>query len=968
MTDIDAGDGDEGTDRVANVERLTFDGVAFTPAELAYAANAAFGGLEIIGLDPGETLDLAAFATVRTMSDLYAQTLRDAGASVFQGPDFPFGGVRLLGLDALALRWEDVRLADAPSPFAPNGAGTGSLWAGDGDDLVTGTAGGDDIRGGAGNDVLLGGAGVDDLEGGDGDDYLDGGDGGDELDGHAGRDVIRGGAGDDWLGGGDGGDFLFGEAGDDLLQGAQGDDVIRGGDGVDAALYLGPREDYRIVWRSATADWLVTDLNAANGDEGADVVSGVEVFRFGALNRRQLGVAMDAAGSADAVDDSPAAPSWTGGRVDAAAGVGDPVVWLWPGDHAQSALAAARGFEIVDAAGAPFDHPDFAVDGARLVVRAGASLTDGSAQTVLVRAVDPASGLKGAAIAIPIRVGAMDAAAAALIVTPTDVAPAMEFAAADAPVATLAAAGGGAASFTLTDAAGAPLAGGPFRIDGATLMRVAGQPLDFETAPTATVHVRATGGGVDGPVTALSLPVGDARETLYLPDGGVTFIDAGVSEEAIHGGDGDDLIIAALYAPPFDWGPAGLFGGLGNDTLIGADAGVGAYGGVVFDGGRGDDSMVGGAAGDEFFVGGGSDTALGGAGDDVFIVYVDLPDPAPGVHRVEGGAGNDYFQLEGAPAVAVGGAGDDQIEIWNVAALPAAPHSRHRIVVEADAGHDQVNGFLPGHDRLDLTGLPGIETLSDLFALAQFTPPQGAVGLSATFSGGAFGSGALTLRVEGGVEALGYDDVILARGPLAESPFGGPGDERVVGTEGNDGLEGGDGDDVMIGLGGRDDLEGRDGDDYIDGGDDGGELDGHDGRDVIRGGVDGEYLGGGGHGDWLFGGGGDDTLAGDDHRYGPAGADVLHGGEGANMFRFHAVVESAPDAADIILDFESGVDTIQLWWRGDAVWIGDAAFSGAARELRFADGALEGDDDADGVADFRVIVFGDAVAGTDVLA
>jgi hypothetical protein len=67
------------------------------------------------------------------------------------------------------------------------------VYAGDGNDRVSGSRGRDRIFGEGGDDILFGN---------DGADYLDGGDGHDFLSGDRGKDVLRGGIGNDWLLGG----------------------------------------------------------------------------------------------------------------------------------------------------------------------------------------------------------------------------------------------------------------------------------------------------------------------------------------------------------------------------------------------------------------------------------------------------------------------------------------------------------------------------------------------------------------------------------------------------------------------------------------------------------------------------------------------------------------------------------------------------------------------------------------------
>ncbi|HEX8257081.1 MAG TPA: calcium-binding protein, partial [Allosphingosinicella sp.] len=98
------------------------------------------------------------------------------------------------------------------------------LWAGSGDDHLTGGRLDDDLFSSAGDDTLLGLGGRDDLYSGEGDDILSGGGGNDRLFGDAGRDRLSGGSGNDDLEGGDDHDLLIGGAGGDRMDGGYGND------------------------------------------------------------------------------------------------------------------------------------------------------------------------------------------------------------------------------------------------------------------------------------------------------------------------------------------------------------------------------------------------------------------------------------------------------------------------------------------------------------------------------------------------------------------------------------------------------------------------------------------------------------------------------------------------------------------------------------------------------------------------
>lgn len=103
----------------------------------------------------------------------------------------------------------------------------------------------------------------------------------------------------------------------------------------------------------------------------------------------------------------------------------------------------------------------------------------------------------------------------------------------------------------------------------------------------------------------------------------------------------------------------------------------------------------------------------------------------------------------------------------------------------------------------------------------------------------------------------------------------------------------------------------------------------------------------------LDGGGGDDVLSGG------LGVDTLTGGAGADVFQYMSIAHSGRGVGrDVVTDFEQGSDLIDLSRLNIGVFIGTAAFSGAAGELRYAtfDGAtiLEADTNGDGRSDFQL--------------
>ena len=207
--------------------------------------------------------------------------------------------------------------------------GFGAPQPGDGADYLDGGEGNDVIRGGDGDDTLLGGAGDDNLNGNLGNDYLDGGDGFDFFinrfddlttgmtidmrDVTGGPDAqqindLRGGidtvvnmerfgvlgtSGDDvifgsatlgnQLFGGLGNDAITGGSASDLFSGGLGNDTIEGGGDYDYASFAGNMAGYSVT-ALAPGQWQVTDIDASDGDEGTDLLSGIEELYFADTN------------------------------------------------------------------------------------------------------------------------------------------------------------------------------------------------------------------------------------------------------------------------------------------------------------------------------------------------------------------------------------------------------------------------------------------------------------------------------------------------------------------------------------------------------------------------------------------------------------------------------------------------------------------------------------------------------------
>jgi Ca2+-binding RTX toxin-like protein len=309
-----------------------------------------------------------------------------------------------------------------------------TLNGGGGNDTLAGAGGNDTLLGGAGNDALFGGTGEDVLDGGTGADRMEGGrdkdiyivdsasdvvvenisnaqgggwsdevrasitfdltthlnieglrltgtaningianSGNNFVFGNDGNNILRGRDGNDRLLGGAGNDTLDGGRGSDTLTGGTGNDTIDGGDGQDIAVFAGNFSDY--TFSPAGPSFYVQDMNTANGNEGNDFVSNVEVLRFADRDVGVLRSLVDSnAGQNHVLEGSP-----NGTLVGVTA-------------HASHSLGGAVVYTLTNNAGGRF-----AIDPATGVV----SVANGVAidyetahqHTITVRATDPETGL-----------------------------------------------------------------------------------------------------------------------------------------------------------------------------------------------------------------------------------------------------------------------------------------------------------------------------------------------------------------------------------------------------------------------------------------------------------------------------------------------------------------------------------------------------------------------------------------------
>lgn len=363
--------------------------------------------------------------------------------------------------------------------------------------------------------------------------------------------------------------------------------------------------------------------------------------------------------------------------------------------------------------------------------------------------------------------------------------------------------------------------------------------------------------------------------------------------------------------------PTTISGNGGDDTLIGGyydDILYGGPGNDILIGGPGKDQLFGGPGDDQLFGGEGNDRLSGGPGEDVIW-------GGPGDDLIWGGPDDDLLYGEEGNDTIRGGAGDDRI-------FGGPGNDR----LYGNAGNDYIEGG-PGDDLLDggigddiLIGGPGNDRIK---------------------------GGAGNDHAEGGP---GDDRIHM--GPGNDFADGGPGNDLIRGGIGHDILYGGEGDDQIYGDAGNDELHGGPGNDQLYGGAGNDILYGDEGDDILYGNKGNDTLYGGEGNDTLYGGPGRDRLIG-----GP-GADLLYGGADADTFVFESLADSRPGSHDRIMDFQSGLDRIDLRALGVSRAPADQ-FSGKANQLIVVtegrDTWLHVDADGDRQADFSVQIVG--VAG-----
>lgn len=344
-----------------------------------------------------------------------------------------------------------------------------------------------------------------------------------------------------------------------------------------------------------------------------------------------------------------------------------------------------------------------------------------------------------------------------------------------------------------------------------------------------------------------------------------------------------DVLIYYLEAPC-------IFGDANGNTYTG-DEGTNCYHGMggndtIY--GMGDSDTLRGDEGNDLVYGGNqNDLIYGGADQD--MLYGEL-----GNDTIYGDTGNDSLYGDAGNDVMDGGAGIDKLFGGD-----------DNDTIYGGDGSDSIDG---GNGSNLLDGGSGNDTI------------VGSDGMNTIIGGNG------NDKITGGetndlIDAGNHNDTINA-GAGDDSVDAGGNDDFVTGGLGNDTIQAGTGNDSVTGDDGDDLMYGHNGTDSLDGG---------IGNDTIYAGNDNDLIIGGAGNDYMRGMAGNDTLIGNE------GIDDMFGDEGADTFVFKTIGDSTVGGwieRDTIVDFEVGVDKIDLTALGYMTYIGTSGFTGSGPELR----------------------------------
>ncbi|MFF9468200.1 MULTISPECIES: hypothetical protein [unclassified Methylobacterium] len=873
---IDAGRDDADADIVLGDDgRLTFD--AQGRLKRAESLDPTFGDDDVIEAGGGDNVVIGGAGT---------DTITTLG-----------GNDVILGDNGTALFEGGVRVAFASTD--PDDGARDVIKAGDGDNIVIGSAGSDDITTGSGADIVLGDMGVvtfenglvrevyttderrgagDVIRGGDGDNIVFGGVGRDEITTGKGADLILGDFGeasftggrlvrvaslnpnrgdDDTIVAGDGDNVILGGFGSDTITAGSGADVVLGDNGLATFRTDGKR----ILVRTTDVEIGGTDTIAAgDGDNLALGGAEADTITTGKDADVILGdfgsVSYDAAGLLQQVLST---DTGLGGDDTITAGDGSDIVLggfgsdtITAGDGAKTVLGDSGGLDyaagvltltqsLTPALGAA-DTIKLGSGRKLILGGAGGDLIDGGSGDAVVLGD---AGLVRLVNGSPVRVESTDVAVAG--------------------------------DDTVTLGAGNGVVLGGSGADRLTL----GTGRSVVLGDNGSVDLDASARPVE--ITSTAPEVG-GRDTIVVGDGGSVVI-GGVGADTITTGSGSDVILGDNGAVTL----AALVPVFVRTT----NAGVGDADEIRA--GEGDNVVLGGGGGDTIVTGSGRDTVFGDAGQVRFdakglVERAESLDTAVGGDdAIEAGAG-DNLVLGGFGVDTITTLGGSDIVLGDNGVAVFAGGVRVRVATTAptDGGKDTLN--LGDGDNLALGGAEA-DTI---------TSAKGADVILGDFGSVSYDAAGLLAQILSTDTGLGGDDIIEA----------GAGDNLVLGGFGADTITTEIGADVILGdsgevlyaggrlvqarsldagIGGRDAIKAGEGANIVIGGMDADVIETGSGRDVILGDSglvrrDADGLAQAVSIDTALGG--DDTIRageGDNLVLGGFGSDTIDTGAGADI-------------------------------------------------------------------------------------
>lgn len=178
----------------------------------------------------------------------------------------------------------------------------------------------------------------------------------------------------------------------------------------------------------------------------------------------------------------------------------------------------------------------------------------------------------------------------------------------------------------------------------------------------------------------------------------------GAGNDILFGAGGDDTLIGGFWideqAVSANGGANQVWGGGGNDVIYGGEGADSIGGGLGHDdisGYEGNDIIYSGRSGDDTLAGGaGNDVIFGGTGDD-------LVDGGLGSDEIYGGTGADVVIGDSGTDSLYGGAGDDRLQGGKGDDILRGGAGSDTFIFLPGDGKDEIKGFTPGEDILDLS-------------------------------------------------------------------------------------------------------------------------------------------------------------------------------------------------------------------------------------------------------------------------